>query len=171
MYNNAINSFGKSLGTVGYCKTCKTLLRLGVNSQEAAKELGVRGGLLGWVRFLKEHEAYHLNKGEALPLAFTADGLSDKMKARVVELEAEANAPRPVYHKPVVSDEAKAIMEFKLMARPEVKQRTVHYNNPVWGPAMLDTRPFGDLKPALSITEELVNKVVDTIFAAAAAIR
>jgi len=136
--DKAINTVRLAFGTASYCKSCRALATYGVNSAEAMRAIGVPSQ--AWVGWLKRHEAYHTAKGEELPDEWTERGLTQEFKDAVL-------TPKPKYvPAPMrdVTDEEKAIVAFKLAARPVIHQRNGRRDNkPILAP--LDTTPFKGL--------------------------
>ena len=132
------------------CVTCAILLEYGPESPVAMRLIAKRLGrpIIGaqWIAFLRDHEAYHLNKGEAVMSEICADAIPVELMLTVF---AEAKprvarvAVRPVV-RPLTAEE-QAAAEFEYAARPQVKQTNVRKDNrPVVKP--LDTRAFGSFK-------------------------
>jgi hypothetical protein len=105
------------------CVTCAILIEYGPESPVAMRLISNRIGrpLFGpkWVQFLRDHEDYHLNKGERVLSEICADAIDPKLLLTVFA-EAQPRIARPVV-KPL-TDEEKALAEFEHFARPEVKQ-------------------------------------------------
>ena len=134
----AINTFKLAMGTAQYCKSCRALMTYGVNSKEAMVAIGVPSQ--AWVGWLNGHEAYHKAKGEALPLEWTAMGISQAFKDTVL-------APKPKYvarkaYVPTAED--KALKYFKHLAGPDKAANMRDDSKPVL--VHLDTRAFASFK-------------------------
>jgi len=128
------------------CVTCAVLLEYGPESPIAMRIIARRLGrpIIGaqWVAFLRDHEAYHLNKGETVMAEICADAIPVGLMLTVFA-EAKPRVARPVV-RPLTLEE-RAAAEFEYAARPQVKQTNDRRDNrPVVKP--LDTREFGSFK-------------------------
>ena len=135
----AVNTFRLAMGSASYCKSCRALMTYGVNSKEAMVAIGVPSQ--AWVGWLKGHEAYHKAKGEALPLEWTALGLTQAFKDTVLAPKPKHPARTCVY---VPSAETKAMRYFEQLAGPDKPVNGRDDSKPVL--VHLDTRAFASFK-------------------------
>ena len=141
-----------ALGSVSTCGLCQVLAAHGGTTPEAVREFNEmreRNGYRGkpahgdeWIALLQQHEDHHKRLGETLPEAWTEKGIP--LAFYEAYKPVERPVAKPVYVKRELSEEEKAIQEFKAWARPVVKQRNGRADNkPIVRP--LETKPFAGL--------------------------
>jgi hypothetical protein len=135
-YNRAVNSFRLAMGTAAYCQSCQALMAFGIESAKAMQAIGVPSQ--EWIGWLKKHEAYHTAKGEELPVEWTAAGLSQAFKDKVLAPKPKVKA-KPVFVRKPLSDEDKALAKFNQLAGTN-KQVNARKERPIL--KHIDATPF-----------------------------
>ena len=121
--------------------TCRILKDFGPESPESMRRIGKLVGkvLYGhkWVEYLRELEAYVLNKGQRFPFEWSADSISQEKMLSVFAEAKPANVRVDTR-----TDEEKAMDEFmKYGGKPAYQRNGRKDNRPIIKP--LDIQEFG----------------------------